>query len=691
MENAQFRGFRVRLPVAIYWATAMFVAAQCLLPPIQVIAQDPVPTLPEIVVDAPQAVPATASAEPSPSSSTPQNRSDSLIGVTASASQGVFGSQDIGRLPLFTPNSVLDIMPGFASTQENTGSDSPVFYIRGVNTEHGTDFALWVDGMPVNMPTQAHAQGLANLTFLIPELISTVNYRKGSYYADLGDFSTLGAAQIETFRILPQSIDQFTGGQYGMARALTASTVQQWGGDLLYAADLSYFDDGFDVPSRNKRFRGVLKHTVGDELEGWSTSLMAYHGDWYSTEAQPLESLRQNGFYSNLDPTTGGRDNRYSLNTQYWREDDFGTWTANAFVIYNKFDIWINPEQVADEQVFQPDARLITGAKIARTADLFDTGGQSLWTGGLQLRDDLIGTSRRDQTEERQLIATETSFRVNIFTVSPYVQNDTRWTDWARTVVGLRSDIFQFDVVDRLDATQSGDEVAGPVNPKFSLILGPWEKTEYYFNMGTGFHSNDARTLFNNLEPTDAIALTKSAEVGMRSEAFDWWTTNVTVWHQEFDSELVFNAEEGEIEALGPSRRYGVEFNNRFFVAQWLTWDVDYAWAHVRFTDGGRIPQSLSGLLKTGPVAQFDSGVYASLWFTAFSPRPLNEEGTSFSRSLEVGNLQVGYRTQQWHVFADIFNVFGSKDFQQTFDEGGEIFAIRTPPTQARFTIARYY
>jgi hypothetical protein len=654
-------------------------------------AQQPVPTLPETVVEA-ERTPVVAPAEPGPPATGAMNRGDSLIGVAPSASQGVFGQQDLAVRPIFGPNSVLDAIPGFASTQENTGSDANVYYVRGVNVEHGTDFALFVDGMPINMPTQAHAQGLANLNFMIPELIQGVVYRKGSYYADLGDFSTVGAARISLFQVLPESIDQFSAGQYGWVRGLTASTVSQWGGDLLYAADISYFDDGFDVPQRNKRFKGIFKHTIGDEIEGLSTSLMAYHGDWFSTEVQPLESLRTNGFYSNLDPTTGGRDNRYSWNTQYWREDDFGAWQANAYAIYSRFDIWINPEQIQDEQVRQPDGRLITGLNVARQFDLDNSEMPSPWTLGVQMRDDYIQTLRRDQTEQRNLITTISSHRVNIFTVSPYLQNDTRWTDWARTVVGVRSDLYQFDVVNREDpASGSGNAPAGPVQPKLSLILGPWMDTEYYANYGTGFHSNDARFLFDPVNPTDAIARTESTEVGLRSETFDGWTTDVAVWYQEFDSELVFNAEEGVTEALGPSRRYGVEWNNRFFVAQWLTWDVDWAWANVRFLNGDRVPQSLSSLFKTGPVAQLDNGLYGSLQFTAFGPRPLTEDGSLFSKSLEVGNLQVGYRRDQWQFAADVFNVFGTKDFQQTFAEGDEIFAIRVPPTQARFTVTRYY
>jgi hypothetical protein len=655
-------------------------------------AQEPrVPTLPDTIVEAAPPIPSIVPEDFGQSVLGATSRDDSLLGRVPSASEGVYGAADLANRPLFGPNNVLDPIPGFASTGENTGNDASVYYIRGVNTEHGTDFALFVDDMPINLPTHAHAQGLANLNFLIPELIEVVDYRKGSYYADLGDFSTLGAAKISLFRAMPEGIDLLSAGQYGWVRGLVADSVCQWGGDLLYAADVSYFDDGWDTPQKNQRYKGLLKHTVGDSCEGCSTSLMAYHGDWFSVEAQPIDSIIANGLYSNLDPTTGGRQSRFSFNTQYWREDDFGGWRANAYAIYDRFDIWINPEQEPDGQVRQPDRRFIAGLNLARRIDACCGGCESPWTVGLQLRDDYVDTLRRDNTEERELISVEEDYRVNIFTVSPYVQNETWWSDWARTVVGLRSDLYQFDVTNRLDPSQSGNESAGPVNPKFSLVLGPWYDTEYYLNLGTGFHSNDVRNLFNPVDPTDAIARTESAEVGVRSEMVDWWTTSLAVWYQEFESELVFNAEEGEIEALGPSRRYGVEYNNRFYLTDWLAWDVDWAWAHVRFTNGDFVPQSLSSLLKTGPTVQAAGGLYGSLWFTAFSPRPLVEDGNQFSSSMEVANLQVGWRRDNWQLAADVFNVFGSKDFQQTFAEGDELFVLPLARTQARFTVTRYY
>lgn len=675
------------------WVAGVLVGGALLLTGIAT-AQQPVPTAPETVVEAAPPEPTTTTTPDNPSPLLPRldpfRRGDSLLRSAPAASEGNFGQEIISIRPQFSPTSVLDSIPGFASVQENTGSDAGVYFVRGVNTEHGYDFAIWVDDMPLNMPTHAHAQGLANMNFLIPELIQQVDYRKGSYYADLGDFSSLGAAKIELFQNLPQNLNLLSAGEYSWVRALTARSVEQWGGELIYAADVGFFDDGWDVPQRNQRYRGMLKHTIGDDSAGVSNSLMAYYSNWYSTDAQPLSAIQANGLYSNLDPTTGGRESRFSWNTQMWREDENGAWKANAYVIYDRFGIWINPEQIQDEQVYQPDGRVITGFNLSRREDTQLGSLQSPWTFGLQFRNDNIDTLRRDQTDQRNLVAPVTNHRVNILTVSPYIQNDTRWTDWARTVVGLRSDLVQFDVNDRLDPTQSGDESAGPVCPKFSLILGPWDETEYYFNFGTGYHSNDARNLFNPTDPVVPIAGTMSTEVGLRSDAFDNWKPTVAVWYQEFDSELVFNAEEGEVEALGPSRRYGVEWNNRFFLTEWMMWDVNWAWAHVRFTNGDRVPQSLSSILQTGPTIQFQNGVYSSLWYRYLSPAPLDEAGSIFSNPVSVAQLSVGWRNRQWQVATDVFNVFGSRDYALTFAED-ELFVHPVDPQQVRFSVTRYF
>lgn len=667
--------------------------------------QPPVTEIPETVVEA------SLAAEPFFGPTTALNRGDSLLGSTPSASEGVFGREDLRTRPTFGGVNILDPIPGFASTVHNSGSDAAIYYIRGVPVDHGTDFAIFVDGMPINDPSHAHSQGFADLNFMIPEMVETVRYRKGSYYADLGDFSTAGAANMQTARTLEERIDRLSVGQYGWIRGLTANTVQNRFGDLTYAADLSYFDNAFETPERNKRLKLMSKQTVGDEFEGLSNSLMAYTGEWFSTEEQPLRAI-ESGLITrlgNLDPSNGGRSGRYSWNTEYWRHDDSGSWNANAYVVYHRFDLFFNSTFFAEDPVngdqrHQPDGRLKTGFNLSRKLNA-DLGGKfSPITAGVQVRDDFINRSRTERTSQRNVIAVDGSHRVNIFTVSPYLKTETQWTDWARTDVGVRGDLYQFDVVNLLDPSTTGNGFAGLATPKFSLILGPWDNTEYYFNYGDGFHSNDARGLFDPVNPSQALARTKSTEIGLRSERFEEWTTDITAWYQEFDSELFFDGESGSSEARGASRRYGVEWNNRLQVTQWMTWDIDWAWADVRFIDepaGPFIPGSLSHIFSTGPTIKLENGMYAQLWFRHFSPRPLLEDNSVRAPSVEVGNLQMGWRRNQWEVAVDVFNVFGSKDYAEAF-----FFASRLPgepapvddlhvhpvdPTQARLTVTRYY
>lgn len=681
-----------RIEIAILWGVVACLTLSATSVRGQENEEEPeVPVLPPVIVEAVEEEPQSAP-QPAFQPTGPANRGDSLLETAESASEGVIGPRDLATRPLLNPSQILNAIPDFTSTQEAGGGDAPVYYVRGVNVEHGTDFAIFVDDMPINQPTQAHAQGFANLNFLIPEVVETIRYRKGSYYADLGDFSTVGAANIRLARTLPASIDRLSAGQYGWVRGLVASSGQGWGGDVLYAADLSYFDNGFDIPERNKRFKGLLKYTTGDEVEGQSTSFMAFHGDWFATEAQRLADLAANGLYSNFDPTTGGRQSRFSWNTQYWREENFGRLQANAYAVYDRFDLFTNPEQELDQQIHQPDGRLVTGINVAHTFDLPLGSRPSTWTLGLKLRDYFINRLRRERTQARMLLDVEKSHRVNIFSASPYLENTTRWNDWLRTTAGVRSDIFQFNAIDLLDRSRAYSQSPGLVTPKLSIVFGPWLNTDYYLNLGTGFHSNDARGPIDPTNPSPALlARTQSGEVGMRSETFDWWQTSTAVWYQKFSSEQVFNAEEGQTENLGASRRYGVEFNNTFLVTDWLTGYVDWAWAHVRFVDGTRVPRSLSSLLKIGVVAKSDNGFYGSLYFTEIGPRPLDQSGSVFANTVNVANLEAGWRNGQWQLSMNVFNVFGSRDFQEQILEEGVLFGRPFDPTQVRFTMTRYY
>ncbi len=143
-----------------------------------------------------------------------------LAGEARSASEGVVGQEDLFLRPLLRPGDVLESIPGMIMTQHSGSGKGNQMFLRGFNLDHGTDFSTRIDGMPVNLPTHGHGQGYTDINFLIPELIRTMDYVKGPYHAELGDFSSAGGTHIRTFQRLSERQLTVGIGENGYGRLL---------------------------------------------------------------------------------------------------------------------------------------------------------------------------------------------------------------------------------------------------------------------------------------------------------------------------------------------------------------------------------------------------------------------------------------------------------------------------------------
>ena len=220
-----------------------------------------------------------------------QGREETLVGIAAAASQGTVGAAQLERRALSRPGEVLETVPGVIITQHSGAGKANQLFLRGFNLDHGTDFATSVNGMPVNLPTHGHGQGYTDLNFVIPELIERVEFRKGVYDPELGDFSSAGAADLQYFSSLDRSLAQLEGGSFGYARGLIASSPQVGPGHLLYALELVHNDGPWTHPDDYKRVNGVLQYHKGDAALGYSVTAMAYAGDWDATDQIPERSI----------------------------------------------------------------------------------------------------------------------------------------------------------------------------------------------------------------------------------------------------------------------------------------------------------------------------------------------------------------------------------------------------------------
>ncbi len=236
-------------------------------------------------------------------------RASNLVGIAASANQGTIGAADIALRPVLRPGELVENVPGVIVTQHSGSGKANQYFLRGFNLDHGTDLAISIDGVPVNMPTHAHGQGYADLNFAIPELVQAVDFKKGPYYADVGDFGSAGAFDIRYYDTMPTGLIRLEGGQVGYGRAVVANNAGMGGGNLIYAGEYERNDGPWNHPDDEQKFSGLLRYTRGDEANGLTLTGMAYHNTFDSTDQVPDRAIAAGLIdrWGAIDPSDGGR------------------------------------------------------------------------------------------------------------------------------------------------------------------------------------------------------------------------------------------------------------------------------------------------------------------------------------------------------------------------------------------------
>jgi hypothetical protein len=600
------------------------------------------------------------------------------IGTSDAASQGSVTSKLIESRPTLRPAELLEFVPGIIVTQHSGDGKANQYFLRGFNLDHGTDFATSVDGMPVNMPTHAHGQGYSDLNWLIPELVNRIDFKKGPYYAEEGDFASAGAAHIRLFDDLPQGIASLTVGEHRYARALFAKSFALGPGDLLYGLEAAHNDGPWDNPEKFHRLNGMLRYSFGDPNNRSSLTAMAYSAGWNSTDQIPLRAV-QSGLidrFGAIDPSDGGQTARYSLSFDTQRIYDNGVFKFNAYAIKSNLDLFSDftynldhATPVNADQFEQAEQRRVFGLATSRSVGMKLGGADSTTTVGLQLRHDRLDPVGLYHSVARARLETTQEATVRETSLGVYVENSTQWQPWLRSIAGLRWDDFDFDVQSSV-AGNSGKKNASLASPKLSFVFGPWNRTEYFVNYGWAYHSNDARGVTQAVDPSPPLVRTKGSELGLRTEIVPGLQTSLALWQLNLGSELVFAGDAGDTEPSGSSKRYGIELNNHYVATRWLMLDADVAWSRARFDEaqgdaphGGRyIPGSVETVASLGATVTDYGPWFGQFQLRYFGPRALIEDDSQRSKSTTLGYLRVGYRINpKLKVALDVFNLFDSK------------------------------
>ena len=612
------------------------------------------------------------------------------VGTSDAASQGSVTAKLIESRPTLRPAEVLEFVPGVIVTQHSGDGKANQYFLRGFNLDHGTDFASFVAGMPVNMPTHAHGHGYSDLNWLLPELVNRIAYKKGPYFADEGDFASAGAARISLFDALTKGIASLTLGEHGYARGLIANSSKAGAGDLLYAIEAAHNDGPWDNPEKFHRLNGVLRYSFDDADARSSVTAMGYSAGWNATDQIPQRAVDEGlvGRFGALDPTDGGNTERYSLSYEFERRLTDGVFKLNAYAIQSKIDLYSNfsffqeqpidlaPAGINGDQFEQAEQRKVFGLAASRSWNTQLAGRDSSNTLGVQVRHDRLDPVGLYSTVARARVATTQESTVRETSVGAYAENATQWTPWLRGVVGLRADHFNFKV-DSSIAANSGSRSANIASPKLSLILGPWAKTEYFVNFGYGFHSNDARGTTAtvaakdpngpSIDPVNPLVSSKGGELGLRTEIIPGLQSSLSLWALKLDSELLFVGDAGETEASRASKRYGVEWNNHYSATKWLLLDADLAMSRARFTApdpaeprlGAHIPGSIQTVASLGATITDLGAWFGQFQVRYFGPRALDENNEHRSKATTLAYLRAGYKVNpNMRVALDVFNLF---------------------------------
>ena len=626
------------------------------------------------------------------------------------ASALTVSGEELNARPFTRPGEVLEAVPGLIVTQHSGEGKANQYFVRGYNLDHGTDLAIYVDDVPVNMRTHAHGQGYADLNWLIPETISAMDVRTGPYFADESDFASVGSVRIGLIDRTEKGLAQVTAGSFGYRRLLGMDSAKLGEGAVLVAGEIGTYNGPWDNPDNARKLNGLVRFSQGTATDGLTVTGMAYANKWNSTDQVPQRAITSSFLdrFGSEDSTDGGNTNRFALSGRVAQSDELGSWKANAYVVKSQLDLFNNftyylSDPVLGDQFHQHDDRLMAGANISRTLNGSFAGLPMQTTVGLQSRYDAIDLALTN-TVHRSYLSSVRSDKVGEGSVGVYAENTLRWTDWLRTTVGWRGDYYAANVISLFNSNNSGHADASLGSPKFRMVLGPFNQTEFFLGAGYGMHSNDARGATTTEDPSDPatklspsplLVRTRGAEVGVRSRIIPGLDTSFSVFILDQDSEILFSGDAGNTEATRASRRYGFEWTNHCRPRSWIDIDADLAMTRARFrgydsdqaevyaalagypeaqignAPGNYIPNAPPMVASAGITLGEKTGWFGSLRWRYLAASPLTEDNAFRSSATGIFNGRLGYRADNgWRIQLDVLNLFDARANQITYAYG---------------------
>ena len=632
---------------------------------------------------------------------------EDLLGIAATASVGKITAEEIRLRPAYRVGELLESVPGLVVTVHSGEGKANQFLSRGFNLDHGTDIAVFDDDVPVNRPTNTHGEGYTDLNFMMPETIGGLDYTKGTYYAPVGNFGDVASVHLHTANEIPTqaTIDGDTfggfGGYAGGSRAIG-------NGHLLAAVEYNRVNGPFDPAGDFNKYAGVLRYSSGKPADGFDLTGQLYHGAGLFSTDQPARAITRGLIdrYGSLDPTDGTSNARASISGHFARQGANWNFTSSAYFVrssqtlFNNFTHFLE-DPVNGDQEEQNESRNLFGGAAAFTLKSRFGSITSDTTVGLQIRRDAIVLDRRHTLKRAVLDYCEllhadgsvtqyavgetrcTYDQVRLYDLGLYAEYTTHWLPWLRTDVGLRQEFVGGSDRNLLPggpfSVQPFTQNVSLLQPKGSVTIGPFARTEVYFSVGRGFHSNDIRSvsgtvLLENIpgfaKPTPLLVKVDSQEVGLRSDIIPKLHVQFAAFLLHVGSEQIYDQDQGEDEPGAASRRYGYELSAQYLPVRWLELNADLSHSHARFVGdyasygdtGNYIPNAPEYVGSFGMLVDNLGPVFGGVQVRLLGSYPLVSDNSERDKGYTETNVNLGYTfSRGFKAQVQVFNVLNVK------------------------------
>ncbi|WP_420828443.1 TonB-dependent receptor [Maribacter zhoushanensis] len=609
---------------------------------------------------------------------------------------------DVQNDPVKSSQEILRKVPGLLIGQHAGGGKAEQIFLRGFDIDHGTDVAISVDGMPVNMVSHAHGQGYADLHFVIPETIDNVNFGKGPYYADKGDFNTAGFVDLSLKKSVDKSMVSYEAGQFNTNRFVGLFNILESGKSSAYVASEVYLTDGpFDSPQNFNRLNILGRYNYKDiGKEELTLTASHFQSKWDASGQIPQRAIDQNiiGRFGAIDDTEGGQTSRTNImlnHTKFLGEDQF--LKTRAFVSKYDFELFSNftfflEDPVNGDQIRQYEDRTIMGAEtVFEQIDIaVGTDDRFKYSAGIGLRNDNVDDVTLEHTLNRKTVLEQYAFGdVDETNMYGFVDGEYKTGNWTFNP-SVRFDYFNFDYENKLsEVYDNKSESKAIVSPKLNAIYAVNKDWQLFLKTGLGFHSNDARVVTAN-EGRDILPRAYGVDLGTIIKPVDKLVLNATLWGLFLDQEFVYVGDAGIVEPSGKTRRVGVEVGARYQMLDWLYLYSDINYTYARSTeeaDGEDYIPLAPDFTAVGGLSFSDIGDFSgNLNYRYLGDRAANEDNSIVAEGYFVTDLNLNYHIKNWTVGVIVENLFDTEWNETQFATESRLFNETASVEEIHFT-----